>query len=276
MDYRLKMREARLREICGRYVYPWLRAVGEKFKAFGAYPLCLSDYYSDPMDKQVAEVVSLVVSPRNRDRHIMHLHSLLGGSPWEKVRSRDFMELSAGDTLFGVSTEKRHMLFNLLDWIWEVSCEDRVPLEYVILGEMGLIKRHHRRPLSSVIDYADMTLRMENVLVKMSLPDGYGAGLWHFVSHEDLPCPLDASTRRVLKIFYPLPKGVNGDTLPHVLSFMGFERKVDFIYSAWGYLYLRRHEDEAVRAFEKKLGRWYGSLNVRYDLYADIPTTCIE
>lgn len=276
VDYRKQQRQTRLREICSKYVYPWLKEVGVKFKAFGAYPLCLSDYYTDSMDKQVAEVVSLMAPLIARDKYIMDLHRVLGTSPWNMVRKRDFLELLNDKTLSNSPSFNNRLLFNLLDWVWEVSCQDKVPLEYVILGELDIIKKHHKRSITEVLDSPDLKFKMENVLVKMSLRDGYGVGLWDFLPEDELPYPLDKEMLSVLKAFYPIPNGTKKDEIPEALSFIGFDKKVDFLYAAWGYQFLRRHEPVATYKFEKKLKMWYNSLYIKYDLFADVPTTCIE
>ena len=276
MNYRLERKKAKLDEICSKNVYPWLRDVGMKFKDFAAYPLCLSDYYKRPMDKQVAEVVSLLAPQKGRDKYIMALYRLLGKSPWLKVRRRNFMELSSNKSTLKNPFLKDALIFNLLDWIWEVTCEDKVPLEYAILGELGIIKRHHKTPLKNVIDLSDMRYRLEMVLVKMTLRDGYGTGLWKFLQEEDLPCPLTNDVRKVMSVFYPIIRGVNEENAPDILSFMGFEKQVDFLYSAWGYQYLRRHEPEATRAFENRLNKWSKSLYVKVNLGVGIPTDSMQ
>ena len=276
MDYKLERGKARLEDLCSKNVYPWLREMGEKFKAFGAYPLCLSDYYTDPMDKQVAETVGLLVPPTRRDSHIMKLRKILGDSPWEKVRQRNFMELAERGRTMGFPFLRDSVLFNFLDWIWDVTCEDRVPLEYAILGELGIINRHHKTPLDSVFIHSDIRYRMEMLLVKMALQDGYGAGLWKFLPEEELPCPLDTETRRILALFYPIRGGIKEETLNDVLSFLGYEKRVNFLYSAWGYRYLRRHEKESVKKFETKFKWLWKTMMLRRDMPVDIPLDCME
>lgn len=276
MDYKLERSKARLEELCSGNIYPWLREVGEKFKAFGAFPLCLSDYYADPMDKQVAEVVGLLVPQTRRDTHIMKLRKILGDSPWEKVRQRNFMELTNNKLTMGFPFLNDSTLFNFLDWIWDVTCEDRVPLEYAILGELDIINRHHKTPLNDVFIHSDIKYRMEMLLVKMTLQDGYGTGLWQFLQEEDLPCPLNDEMRKILAIFYPVRGSIKDETIPDVLSFLGYEKRVDFLYSAWGYQYLRRHEKDAVKRFETKFKWWWESMRLRSNLPVNIPLDCLE
>lgn len=276
MDYRTLRRRAKIKEICAKNVYPWLREVGEKFKRFGAYPLCLSDYYKDPMDKQVAEMVSLMIPPNNRQKLLIHFFNILGDSLWERVKNRNFMEFAREGWISTAVCLNSSLLFNVLDWIWEACCAERVPPEYVILGEMGIITRHHRTPLEHVLPLQEMRYRLELLLAKMTLRDGFGVGLWEFLPEESIPCPFNSENKKVLSTFYPIQRDMKAGNEPNILSFMGFEKQIDFLYSAWGYQYLKKKEPRATSDFEKKLDKWRRSLLIRQNLRVEIPTDCIE
>lgn len=275
MNYRLERRKAKLDDVCSKYVYPWLRDVSTKAKAYGAYPLCLCDYYKDPLDKQAAELVCLPLPIKGREKYIIELHNRFGTSLWDKITKRDFMEL----TKPGIMMQNPHLnnavFFNLFDWIWEVCYEERVPFEYVVLGELDIIKPQHSRPLSTVCEIADLRLKLQMILVKMTLKDGYGTGLWEFFQEENLPCPLIESVREALSIFYPICN-VKEELMPEITSFIGFEKQIDFLYAAWGYQRLREAEPEITAAFERRLLGWSKSLMVRYNLKVPIPTDSIK
>lgn len=276
MTYKIQRRQAKLKEICGKHVYPWLRDVGKKFKEFGAFPISLSDYYSDPMDKQIAEFFSLIIPENNKQKYITILYNQLGHSLWERIKNRDFLAFSDKGLVFGNTRLSRTKVYGLLDWLWEVCCVERVPLEYVVLGELGIVRRYHSAPLKGLVPTSFMTCRLETILAKMTLRDGFGCGLWHFLPEESLPCPLDEETYKVLSIFYPIKNDRSREGASRIFSFMGFDRDIDFLYAAWGYLYIKKRNPEAAAAFEKKLNRWFKDLRIRENLKVELPTSSID
>lgn len=276
MNYKTRQKQAKLQEICGKHVYPWFIDLGEKFKRFGGFQLCLSDYYKNPMDKQVAEIFSIIAPKNGREKYLTEFRNILGNSPWEKIKNRDFMEFTKEGLILGNPFFTHSLIFNVLDWLWEVSCEDKVPFEYVILGELGIIKRHHSTPLKNVFSVSDIKYRLEMVLVKLTLRDGFGAGIWHFLEEEDLPCPLSTELRKIMFVFYPIKMDMTKENESNIISFIGFEKKVNFLYSAWGYQYLRKKKPQETAKFEKKLKKWTNDLQLRYNMKIDVPTDCLD
>lgn len=254
MDYRLMQRQARIREMCGKYVYPWLKSLADENKRKQDFPLFLSDYYSDPKDKEVAEAVALLLPlGENREKYIIELRNILGDSPRDMVEKRAFFHLANRRGILRAPTLNGNYIINALDWTWETCVKDRIPLEYAVLGELGIINRQHTTPMSSVYPESNAVQKMEFILNKMTMIDG----LWHFMEIDNLPCPLTAETMRILKVYYPIENGVTCDNINSIIRFFGFERPVDFMFCVWEYEKLRKREKDKISAFELSIGKWY-------------------
>lgn len=263
VDYRKLQRQSRLRELCAKHVYPWLRSLGEYSKENGIYPLSFSDLYADARDKEIATVIEALIPMSRREMYLMEFRNILGTSLHDKIKRRDFMEFANQDTILGALSLKKSQLFNLLDWIWSVIVADNVSLEYAVLGELGYIRRIHKMPLIDAMDFSDQQFRLEMSLVKMSLRSGYGCGLWDYLEEDELPCPINADIQRMLKTYYPIYPCLSPQEM---IEFIGIENPVDTLYVYWGYTWAKKLHTLEMEKFEKKLKRWLDPCKLRYDL----------
>lgn len=269
MDYRLKQRQARLREMCGKYVYPWIIGLAEKYKQDGIYPLFLGDYYTERLDKETAEVVGLLIPIRNpakRDAYITELRNIIGHHPWEMICNRKFLHIAKLSTVLGNQGINGVTLFNLLDWFWEVCCQDKIPLEYVVLGELGIIKRYHKRSIREIIDFKDLNLRLQILLAKMTLCDGFGVGLWNFLPPEDVPCPMLDFVSRFLKSYYLIENG----RLDEAIDFIGFKKPCDALFASMEYNRQKKENEKSFIAQEMRLKKWYKGCRLRYNFMVKV------
>lgn len=262
MDYRRRQRELRLRELCSRFVYPWLVSLGGYAKDNGIYPLSLSDFYADPRDKEIAAVVEAVLPLSRRESYITEVKNLLGSGLHERVLHRDFMDFSKNDMILSAMNFRTSQVYNILDWIWSAIVVDRIPLEYAVLGELDIIKRQHSEPLADVMDFTDQHLRLERVLAKMTLKGGYGCGQWDFLEESELPCPWSVEIRKMLKSYCPIPFMSEND----MADFVGLPRRIDALYVYWGHEWLAQRHGTELEKFQRKLRRWYEPSKLRYDL----------
>lgn len=277
MDLGLKQRRARLYEMCGKNIYPWLVEVGEKVVRRGLFPMNLCDFYTDPVDKEVAGIIDLVMPINNKNGYIIETRNMLGGSLWELVKNRNFMFLTENRRILRNSALTTATIFNILDWVWEVTREDKVSLEYAVLGELGITRMFHKSPMAEVVpNKGDLHQKLEILLAKMTLKDGFGVGLWDSVEEESLACPYLPSVRKTLHAFYPISKRVPSDEVADIISFFGFKKQIDFLFSSWGYEYVTRHEPQATASFEKTLAKCYRKGYITYNREINIPTKCLD
>ncbi len=264
MDYRKRQRQARLREICGMHVYPWLIELGDYAKENGIYPATFADLYPDPRDKEIAAVIDAMVPKSRKGSYLMEFRNMLGMSLHDRVRRRDFLHLTDNAPILGAVSLRSSQLFNLLDWIWSVTVQDRVSLEYAVLGELGIIRRMHRMPMSEAMERKDQRYRLEMVLAKMTLRGGYGCGQWDYLEEDELPCPVDAAMKRLLRAYYPIYPVVPPQEM---IDFMGIKKPADMLYVSWGYDWIRKSRPIEVGKLEKKVARWVAT----YKMWHDIP-----
>ena len=254
MDYRLMQRQARIREMCGKYVYPWLKSLADENKRKQNFPLFLSDYYSDPKDKEVAEAAALLLPlEKNRQKYLIELHNIIGDNPRNMVEKRAFFHLAGKHGILRVPSLNGNALIGVLDWTWETCIRDKIPLEYAILGELGIISRKHATPLADVCPNEDMRLKMELLLCKMTAIDG----IWDFMDVENLPCPLTPQTMKILRAYSPIENSVTYDNAHNVINFLGFKKQVDFMFCTWEYESVRKKNKKIIDDFEKKIAKWY-------------------
>lgn len=268
IDYKKRQREARLKEICGKHVYPWLISLGGYAKKNGIYPMSFCDLYTDPRDKEIAAVIEIGIPMKRREQYFTEYRNILGGSLYDKVMKRDFMELSDYDRILGAVLFSTHSLFNILDWVWSVTVESRVPLEHAILGELGITKKRHSLPITQAIDFSDLRYRMEMALAKMTLRDGYGCGLWDFLEEDELPLPVNAGMKRMLRSFYPIVPPVEPQEM---MRFMGIKKPKDMLYVYWGYEWAKKLHTSTVDSLQKKVRKQYLSCEINGEL--EVPKT---
>ena len=260
IDYRKMQRQARLREMCGMEVYPWLRSLGEYARENAIYPLSLCDLYEEPRDKEIAAVIEALMPMSRRDSYVTEFRNMLGASLHDRIERRDFMQFATQDTILGALSLKTSQLFNILDWIWSVKVADKVSLEYAVLGELGYIRKYHKMPLVDAMDFSDQRFRLEMSLVKMTLRDGYGCGLWDYLEEDELPCPVNADIKRMLKSYYPIDPGA---TPQEMIEFIGIKKPVDTLYVYWGYTWAKKLHTKTIENLEKRLKRWVKSCEMR-------------
>lgn len=264
MDPRMRQRKARLLDICQGYIYPWLVGLAGRNRKSGNFPLFLGDFYGSPKDKEVAEAAALLfpLEP-GRDNYLMRMRNILGDNPRDMVESRAFVNY--GGKLRMSAFHSESVIFNVLDWIWETCCRDKVPLEYVVLGELGYVRPYHMTPLSAVFPLKDMKIKLELLLNKMSPIDGFGTGMWHFLDIGRLPCPMTKDVLKVMKAYFPIENGMS-ESPSEIIKFFGFERQCDFLYSVWEYERLRKQQKKEITAQEKMIHRWYKSARIMVNL----------
>ena len=272
-EYAIRQKRARLKDICGKFVYPWLVGLAKKNKEEKAFPLCLGDYYGNQLDKEVAEAVALLVPfNKNRAKYMTGLHNMLGDSPWEMVKNRAFLGLMGSQPLFKNLNLTRNTVVNILDWFWDTCYKKRIPLEYVVLGELGVIKPPHEVPLTSVAPVSGLRYKLGVLLAKMTLTDDFGVGMWSYFKPKNVPCPICVKQRKLLRAYYPIcGVSLSDKDAGSIIDFIGFEKRIDFLYAYWEYERLAEKYGEELKSQEEKLLRWNNLDAIRFDLFVSCP-----
>ena len=263
MDLALRQKELKLKDLCARYVYPWLIELGEKAKKHNIMPLSLSDFYDNPKEIEVAAILDLALPVCHKDNYVLILKNTLNGNLWEKATTRNFMEFNS--TIPIMKKVERFRVFNIFDWIWSVVERDKVSLEDAILAERGIIERRHKELLSNVVSLGDFEYRLDLLIARMTLN-----GIWATIDKAHLSCPLNSKARNLLRVMYPLTSKIRPLDENYVIEFIGFKQPIDFMYAYLGYERVRALHPTLVNKFEKKLYKWWSD-KTHYDLWVNLP-----
>lgn len=261
MDYRQRQRLARLKDICGKHVYPWFVEIGKLAKRHGVYPVSFCDYYTSKQDKEIAAIIELLMPEKNRITSLIELRNLLGNDLWSMVEERSFLQFNRqGKLKCGISY---YDITHAFDWIWFVCVSERIPMEYVIMGELGIIKKRPETDITVSIERNNLNERLYLMLAKMVMKDGWGAGLWNFLKEKNLHVHTTLEMRKVLRALFPIENGLKIMPTDDILRYMGFEKPIDFLYSYWAYRHIEERESQTVKSLEKRIKQWYESFSPR-------------
>lgn len=254
MDFRLAQRRARIKDLCGRHIYPWLVKLAERNKEQRNFPLFVGDYYDDIKDKEVAEAAALLIPFKDsRDKYLIELHNIIGDSPRKMIENRAFLHLAGKRGILRAPRLSGNAVIRALDWAWETCVRDKIPLEYAILGELGIINRRHTTPADDVFPQKDLKIKMGTLLFKMAAIES----LWDFLDIKDIPCPMTPESVRLAKAYYPIEDGVTNANMPDVIKFFGFKNTSDFMFCVWEYESLRKKYKSVMEHFERKIHMSY-------------------
>lgn len=272
-EYRHFQRERQMEGI-GKPVFRWLREIGERFKDRGIFPPSLCDYYTAREDKETAAVAELLIpNTPKRISYIIELHRILGDSPWKMVKDREFIYLGLPQNERNI-LRNTHMstsaVFNTLDWIWKCAVDLNIPLEHIMKGEKDIVRPAHMYPLREIIDNKELDYRIDMLLAKMCMPDGYGEGLWN-IKESSLSYPFSKETKTLLSAFFSIRGDGEGEALDRARRFLGVPA-LDMLYIEWGYLYLRRKYPEETQKLERRYREKfeYATSYLRGNALADI------
>lgn len=257
--------------MCTPNVYPWFISIGEKYIKKWGMPRTLGDYYADLKDREIAEIVGLVIPENNREMYITELHNILGDNLWEMVKNRSFIHLTSIKKTLGNIFINGSLLFNILDWAWETCVEKRATIEYAVLGELGYINKKYASPLGDVIIHSNLHERLQMMLIKMTIE-----GRWDFLERNQLPCPCTPENKSVMRVFYPIGKGIPDEDFSEIIKFVGFKDDVDALFSIMAYRILMDKQPQEIELFRKRVSRWYYRCYMKSKLRVMVPTDCLE
>ena len=260
----------------------WLHDLTDRYKAAGEFPMMpmavLSSYYNDVKDKEIAAFATLLLKEDASYEQIEELHAMLGDSPWEWFRLREFVTLSTGRTsdlrTGGISNWKIANLFNRL---WniirsspEVLCLHslRIPENYLpVLTAVDRISKETHLDYFCALTYlvescnvGDYFYKLRLLLMVLGTSDGFGTGLWYIAPHE-LKCPLTHDLRVFIGTWIPDYKRIG--SLDECIRLFGYERECDFFYAWLAYKELQRRNPAACSRYATFYHRWYESGNKR-------------
>lgn len=252
-EYRHFQRERQMEGI-GKPVFRWLREIGNRFKDRGIFPPSLCDYYTAREDKETAAVVELLIpNTPKRISYTIELHKILGNSPWKMVRDRDFIYLGLPQNDRSILKNMHitaSLIFNVLDWIWKCAVDLNIPLEHIMKGEKGIVRPAHMYPLREIIDNREMDYRVDMLMAKMCMPDGYGEGLWN-IKEDSLSYPFSKETKTFLSAFFSIRGDKEQEALKRAIRLLDVP-VLDMLYIEWGYMHLRRKYPEDTERMERR------------------------
>lgn len=248
-----RLQRIRQMEDIGRPVFKWLKEVGAHYKNEGKFPPSLCDFYSSREDKEVAAVVELLIPNRGRRIfYIMELSKILGPSPMEMIKERRFLHLGFPENekkILKNSHLTYSILFNILDWIWKCSVDLKIPLQHIIKGEKDIVKPAHIYPLRDIFNVKDLDYRIDMLLAKMCLPDGYGEGLWN-IKEELLSYPFSKTTQKLMSAFFAVRGDTTEETIKRAIRLLDVPL-LEMLYVEWGYASVCKKDPNAVARLER-------------------------
>ena len=243
----MQQRRRQLRDVGDRFAYPWIMEVGRRYKERGIFPLSLCDYYTTKEDIEIAAIVELLFPYAKREQYILEVRNILGGNLWDMLKTRSFFKFSDVEyedkLILGYPKLSVYRLFNVLDWVWGIMVEKRMPLDFALAVQKG-----KKEELEDVVDYKDFRYRYDMLLMKLATADGYGIGIWD--RFKRLSCPINEPMICVLRQFYPI-ETVTIKNAQAIIRFLGFKRTIDFLYAYWGYERLRKTMPKEIAHFEQ-------------------------
>ncbi len=213
----------------------------------------MSDYYKEKKDIEVAAFLGLIIplKTESRAQYVMELRYIIGDSPWDYLRNREFANLMLGKGLFvpnGISSTEFLRLLNVL---WDIAISKQIPLEYVGLSASGYKRCSEGAYQVLSCIGSEAKAKMKAMTAILTLKDGMGRGIWASLQQEDISCPITRDMRNVLRVFYPL--SLNNESTDDVIRFLGFENPSEYIYSYLGYSSLRSAFPREIKHYEDLL-----------------------
>ena len=260
----------------------WLHKLTERYKARADFPMIpmavLPSYYTDKKDREIAAFATLLLKDDASFEQIQELHELLGDSPWEWFRKREFVHLSVGRTqdrrTGGISNWKIANLFNRL---WELVRESpevlclhgiRIPDEYMpVLTIVDRISKETRCDYFYGLTYlvedccvGNYFYNLRLFLLVLGSSDGFGIGLWD-IDPLEIKSPLTSDLRTFIRTWFPDQKRYG--SLDDAIRLFGFERDSDFFYAVLAYKELQRRNPKGCSRYATAYQRWYSDCTKR-------------
>lgn len=248
-----------------RWHREWMQDLAERYKVRGEFPmlpmLILPSYYTDSRDKEIASFVSLYIQEDGEFSRIQSFLEVLGRSPWEWFKNRDFVRLSIGDMQYrrtgGVENWK---IARLLDSLWKETfarkeCPDGLFADIVQIASVQ--RCSYFDVLTYLVDGCGVGhyfYKLRLLLMVLGTSDGLGLGLWNVDSHN-LMCPYATGIRQFVHTWFP-DYGRIG-TVDDAIKLFGFERDSDFFYAYLGYKELQKTAPKACGLYATRYNSWY-------------------
>jgi hypothetical protein len=253
----------------------WMQELANRVKErgeFGIHKFMLADYYKSPKDKELALMVSLIVS-ENGDilQQVGHLRELLGESPTKMYNSRSFVRFGTGrnrDKRIQGCQQPMWKLANVLSRVWDiehptVGChaptvwKDQTDFESEVLQTMRTTRTDAFSALTyflSDIGVGQFYWNLNFLALRLFRCDGLGMGLWGR-GDEELLCPWNSDMTFFLRTWWPDYRRVGS---PEVCV-KKFELRddLDFFYAWLGYKELQKRNPKACSEYATCYQRWY-------------------
>ena len=245
----------------------WLKELAVRYKRMGEFPmlplLILPSYYDDVRDKEVAAFVALLMKEDGEYADIQAMRCLLGDSPWQWFKEREFVSLSVGDTqrerTGGVVNWK---IAKLMSRLWEeLESMCGAVVDDGLFAIVGGIARLSRCTCFDALTYLVTDCGVGNYFYKLRLllmvlgtSDGFGVGVWD-VEQQSLGCPLADGLRRFIETWFPDYRRVGN--MDDAIRLFGFEEECDFLYAYLGYRELQRSNPTGCSLYATRYHSWY-------------------
>ena len=253
----------------------WLQTLADGVKErgeFGIHKFMLADYYEYPKDKELALLVSLIVS-ENGDilQQVGHLRELLGDSPTNMYKSRSFVRFGTGrirDKRINGSQQPMWKLANVLSRVWDIehpTVGGHAPTVWKGLtdfeSEVLQTIRANRTNAFGALSFflADIGVgqfywNLNFLALRLFRSDGLGMGLWGR-GDEELLCPWNSELTLFLKTWFPDYRRVG--TPEFCVKQFELRDDVDFFYAWLGYKELQKRNPSACSKLATAYHNWY-------------------
>ena len=255
----------------------WLQALADRVKERGEYGIhkfMLADYYQQPKDKELALMVSLIVS-ENGDilQQVGHLRELLGDSPTNMYNSRSFVRFCTGknrDKRINGSQQPMWKLANVLSRVWDIEhptvgghaptvWKDYTDFESEVLQTIRANRTNAFGALTyflSDIGVGQFYWNLNFLALRLFRCDGLGMSLWG-IGDEELLCPWNSELTLFLKTWFPDYRRVG--TPEFCIKQFELRDDVDFFYAWLGYKELQKRNPSACSKLATTYHNWYDS-----------------
>ena len=264
----------------GTPVFKWLIEIGKRFKERGVFPPSLCDFYTSQRDIEVAGIVELLFPDNERKiSYILETKKILGASPWEMVRKRVFIYLGLPQNEKAILKNKNittNTIFNVLDWVWMCAVNHNIPMEHVVKGERGIVRPAHIYPLSDIINVKNLKCRIDRLLAKMCMPDGFGNGMWH-IKEANLEFPLPINKDCFLSAFFKLRGDSDKDTLKRAARILEIPI-LEMMYIEWGYEKIKKKHPQEIKRLETLYKKRFNAVSSysKNNYFADIVPSFVD
>ncbi len=222
----------------------------------------LPSFYSVVENMEIAAFAALLLKDDAGFEEIQELRGMLGNSPMEWFKNREFVGLSVGrmqdKRTGGVENWKIAKLF---DRLWH-ECYGDTETHGTIGAAVSAIAKTQHCQLFDALTYlfedcgvGSYNYKLRLLLMILGTRGGIGLDLWD-IPKDELLCPLASGIRQFVQTWFPDHGRYGG--LNDAIKLFGFEGDCDFLYAYWGYKELQKRSPNESGQYSTRYNTWYG------------------